>query len=313
MELFYKDPLEQILAEINTKNAATLKRDLTAADVLFTQVSSNDDTGVREIIVKAKPGADYYGSVKNPGVTYKRYVGDKLFVVTPRIWGQSGETYDVLVQRMAELYNLPPFTIEPAEGDTVNPYDFAKDLRTRVADDGGDGTWQSFTMQIQFRDDSIGYVGIFPIVVYNADRDLGKIIKNTALDGLTYPDDTGGTTGSLSTLTYPIEFDLPSISKEVLGVVGSSLSTDVSDATVKAIVDQILSYYEAGNIASFERADLESVIAGATVTESNLLGEGGVENTSNVVIVLSAVAAENAKFVGHLYIRDPSFEGGSGN
>lgn len=308
MELFYKDPLEQILAEINTKNSATLKRDLTAADVLFTQVSSNDDTGVREIIVKAKPGADYYGAVKNPGVTYKRYVGTKLFLVYPRIWGVSGETYDVMIQRTAELYNLPPFTIEPAEGDTVNPYDFGKEVRTQVADNGGDGSWQSFTMQLQFRDDSIGYVGIFPVIVYNADRDLGKIIKNTALDGLVYPDDTGGTTGSLSTLTYPIEFDLPSISKEVLGVVGASLSTDASDPTVTAIVDQIIAYYESGNIGNFERADLESVIAGATVTETNLLGEGGVENTSNVVIVLSAVTVAEAKFVGHLYIRDPSFD-----
>ena len=305
METFYKDPLVQILEEINAKNSATLKRELTENDIHLVQVTSNDDTGAREVMIRPKAGSEYYGVVKNPGVTYKRYVGQKLFVVQPRIWGLPGEAYDVLLQRVAQMYNLPPFTIEPAEGDLVNPYDFAKNVRTQKA---GDDNWTSFTVQAEFRGDSIGYVGIFPVVVYNANLDLGKIIKNVQLDGLMYPDNTQGLTGSLSTLTYPITFTLPSISKEVLGVVGGQLSTDVNDMTVKAIVDQILSYYESGNIGNFERTDIESVIAGATVTESNLMGDGGVENTTDVQIVLVAPTVANAKFIGHIYIRSPEFE-----
>lgn len=305
MQTFYKDPLVQILEEINAKNSATLKRELTASDIKLVQVSSNDETGAREVMIRPAAGSEYYGVVKNPGVTYNRYVGQKLFVVQPRIWGLPGESYDVLVQRMAQMYNLPPFTIEPAEGDLENPYDFGKDLRTRKADDT---EFHSFTMQIEFRGDSIGYTGIFPIIVFNANLDLGKIIKNVQLEGLMYPDNTGGLTGSLSTLTYPITFTLPSISKEVLGVVGAQLSTDVSDATVKAIVDQILSYYETSNISDFTRADIEAVIAGATVAESNLMGDGGVENTVDVQIVLTGTTVENAKFIGSIYIRSPEFE-----
>lgn len=306
MENFYKDPMVQILAEINAKNKSTLTRDLTAQDIILVPVSSNDETGEREVIVKPAAGSEYYGAVRKPGVTYKRYVGQKLFVVQPRIWGVEGESYDVLLQRVAETYNLPPFTIEPAAGDTVNPYDFAKEERTRKVEFSGG---VSAILQVQFRSDSVGYTNIFPVLVFNADLDLGRIIKNTALLGLRYPDDTEGKAGSMSTLTYPITFEFPSISKEVLAVKGASLSTDVSDATVKAIVDQIFSYYGEDNITDFQRSDIEEVVAGATVNQTNLLDAQGQPNNGDILIILDSTVVSGSKFIGQIYIRNPEFTG----
>lgn len=306
MENFYKDPMVQILAEINAKNKSTLTRDLTAQDIILVPVSSNAETGEREVIVKPAPGSEYYGAVRKPGVTYKRYVGQKLFVVQPRIWGVEGETYDVLLQRVAETYNLPPFTIEPAAGDSVNPYDFGKAERARKVEFSGG---VSAILQVEFRDDSVGYVNIFPVLVFNADLDLGRIIKNTALLGLRYPDDTEGKTGSMSTLTYPITFEFPSISKEVLGVKGAALSTDTSDATVKAIVDQIISYYGEDNITAFQRSDIEAVVAGSTVNETNVLDSQGQPNNGDILIILDAATVTDSKFIGQIYIRNPEFTG----
>lgn len=306
MENFYKDPMVQILAEINAKNKSTLTRDLTAQDIILVPVSSNAETGEREVIVKPAPGSEYYGAVRKPGVTYKRYVGQKLFVVQPRIWGVEGETYDVLLQRVAETYNLPPFTIEPAAGDSVNPYDFGKGERARKVEFSGG---VSAILQVEFRDDSVGYVNIFPVLVFNADLDLGRIIKNTALLGLRYPDDTEGKTGSMSTLTYPITFEFPSISKEVLGVKGAALSTDTSDATVKAIVDQIISYYGEDNITAFQRSDIEAVVAGSTVNETNVLDSQGQPNNGDILIILDAATVTDSKFIGQIYIRNPEFTG----
>lgn len=304
MENFYKDPMQQVLAEINANNKSTLTRDLTAQDIILVPVSSNDETGEREVIVKPAPGSVYYGAVRKPGVTYKRYVGQKLFVVQPRIWGDEGEGYDVLLQRVAETYNLPPFTIEPAAGDTVNPYDFSKEMRTRKVEFSGG---LSATLQIEFRADSVGYANIFPVLVFNTALDLGRIIKNTALLGLRYPDDTEGKTGSLSTLTYPVTFELPSISKEVLAVKGAQLSTDVSDQTVKAIVDDIIAYYGEDNITAFTRPEIEAVVAGATVNETNLLDSQGQPNNGDIQIVLDSTAVKDGKFIGQIYIRNPEF------
>lgn len=309
MENFYKDPMQQVLAEINAKNKSTLTRDLTAQDIILVPVSSNDDTGEREVIIKPAPGSEYYGAVRKPGVTYNRYVGQKLFVVQPRIWGEEGESYDVLLQRVAETYNLPPFSIEPAAGDAVNPYDFSKGERDRKVGFSG-GTFA--TLQVEFRSDSVGYAGIFPVLVFNAALDLGRIIKNTALLGLSYPDNTEGKTGSLSTLTYPIAFEFPSISKEVLALKGAMLSTDVSDATVKAIVDQIISYYGEDNITAFQRTDIEAVVAGSTVNETNVLDSQGQPNNGDILIILDAVTTEDSKFIGQIYIRNPVFDGDSG-
>lgn len=302
MELFFKDPIVQIIDELNAKNSTTLKRPLTVNDLTFTEVSSNEDTGAREVIARPASGAEYFGVIRNPGITYHRYVGTKMFVVQPRIWGVKGETYPDLIQRMAQLYNLPPFTIEPKAGDTTKPYDFGKEVHDQKIDQGDD--WLNFTMQISFHASSLGWVGMFPIVVYNAERDLGKIIKDTALDALAYPDDTEGSAGSMSTLTYPIEFELPASAQATLSTVGSKLASDVNDDTVKAIIDQILEYYEF-SIPSDARESLESTVPGSTVLTTNL-GDSAQTN-KQVVLQMTSPSGASPMFVGKIYLNNPSF------
>lgn len=304
MTTFYKDPLVQIIDELNAKNAATLARPLVPTDIKISEVSSDSETGARDVVVSAAPGSGFFGAIRNPDVTYKRYVGEKLFVTGARIWADPGDHADVVLQRFAQAYNLPPFTIEPAEGDTENPYDFDKSYRDKVPLPDG----YSAVFNPNFRNDSIGYVGGIQIDVYNSSSDLGKVMKEIQIGHLTYPDNTKGMTGSLSTLTYPIQFSLPASSKGVLGIVGEKLSTELTDPTVAAMIDQIFGYYENSNTNIFQRSDLEAVIPGATVAETNLIGDGGVENTEDVLIVLDAVVAENAKFTGQIIIRSPNFE-----
>lgn len=308
MELFFKDPIVQIIAELNEKNKDTLKRPLTVTDLEFTEVSSNEDTGSREVIARPASGAEYFGVIRNPGVKYRRYVGTRMFVVQPRIWGVNGETYPDLIKRMAKMYNLPEFTIEPKAGDKTKPYDFGKEVQSQKIDQGD--SWLSFTMQIQFNASSLGWVGIFPITVYNAERDLGKIIKDTQLDALAYPDDTKGEAGSMSTLTYPIEFELPASAQATLTTVGNKLASDKDDDTVKAIIDQIMEYYEftAGDDA---RASLESTVPGSEVIASNLAAT--TDTDKQVILKMVLPAGDTPMFIGNIYLNNPLFGASSGN
>lgn len=308
MAQFFKDPLVQIIEELNAKNSATLKRPLTVDDLVFTEVSSNEDTGAREVIAKPSGTTEYFGSIRNPGVTYKRYVGQRMFMVQPRIWGINGETYPALIARMAEMYNLPPFSIEPKAGDLTQPYDFDKSVQDQTINQSDD--WLNFVMQIQFRDDSIGWTGIFPITVYNAERDLGKIIRDTELDALIYPDDTKGAVGSMSTLTYPIEFELPGSAQAIMTTVGSALADDAEDEVVKAIIEQITEYYEFNDTEAVTTS-LKLTLPGSTVLSTNL-GDAD-EPQKQVVLQMKTVTDENVMYIGKIYLNNPSFGAVSGN
>lgn len=302
MSLFFKDPIVQIIDELNAKNVTTLKRPLAITDLLFTEVSSNSTTGAREVNAKPAPGAPYFGTIKHPGVTYKRYVGEKMFLVPPRVWAVAGESITDLINRFTTLYNLPAFTLEPSAGDTVNPYDLPKSYHGQTLQPLGD--WLTTTLTITFRADSLGWVGSIPITIYNSAKDLGKIINSTAQDSLVYPDNTLGATGSMASLTYPINFELPNTAQATLVTRGSKLSSSSTDDTVQAIINQILAFYEF-SAPEDVRTSLESTIPGSTVVTTNLADSA--QTDKQVILQMTSPSGPTPMFIGKIFINNPTF------
>lgn len=303
MTTFYKDPIVQIVEELNEKNKETLTRPLEITDLAFTEVSNNPATGEREVIARATTDASYYGTIRNPGVKYKRYLGHKLFTVSPRVTGKSGETYAAIANRLAEEYNLPPFKIQPSEGDTSDNYDLPYSLNTRTIDNED---WSSVEVTLVFEPNSIGYAGGITVNVYNADRDLSKLVVKRSLDGLVYPDNTKGETGSLSTLTYPVKWVLPTAARATLSEAEATLPAEASDPIIKEMIESIVNFYlleeeEAGPL----RTALAAVLPGAKVLTTDLAAEGVL--TGKEVVTIEAVAAEKATWVGTVYVRGPEF------
>lgn len=296
MDHFFERPIVQILKELNAKNASTLKRDLVEGDLVFTEVSSNPITGAREVNAAPASGTGYFGVLRDPGVTYNRYVGGLMFHIYPRVVVPAETTFVDIINKVAEIYNLPAFEIEPEAGDPTGTYDFGKEVHGRIYP-GGEG---EFTVQISADPRSIGWVGQFPIIVYDAAYDLGTIVTKRDLDALIYPDDTKGDTGSMSTLSYPVKFTLSSDAKVTLGTVGNKLSTDVDDPLVAALIAQIKEYYvNANDPTAINTIDL--IIPGSTVVISTLPATGETQ------VVLDTVVAEGASYIGKLYINNPVF------
>lgn len=305
MTTFYKDPLEQIIEELNQKNSDTLTRPLTAADLVFTEVKNNPATGDREVIAKAAQGAMYYGTIRNPGITYKRYLGHKLFAMAPRVTALTGDSHADIAIRLAEVYNLPPFKIQPSEDSTKQVYDLPFSLHSKTIE--GDD-WSSIEVTLIFEPDSIGYFGGITVNVYNAERDLAVIVANRALDSLTYPDNTNGEKGSLSTLTYPVTYTLSKPTLNVLAQQGQVVSSDENDPTADGIVDAIVNFYILdGSDESEMRAAMYKVVRGATVQRTNITPEGTTPEGQEGLVVLKPKADTAEVWVGDIYIRNPEF------
>lgn len=303
MTTFYKDPIVQIIEELNEKNKDTLTRPLEITDLAFTEVSNNPATGEREVIAHATSGASYYGTIRNPGVKYKRYLGHKLFTVAPRVTGKSGETYAAIANRLAEEYNLPPFKIQPSEGDTADNYDLPYSLNTRTIDNED---WSSVEVTLVFEPKSIGYAGGITVNVYNADRDLSKLVVKRSLDGLVYPDNTKGETGSLSTLTYPVKWAIPEAGRAILSEVGQTLPAEENDPIIVAMIDSIVNFYVLEDAeANTMSTALLSVLPGSKVLSTNLAATG--ELTGEEIITLEAKPADGVPWIGTVYIRGPEF------
>ncbi|WNT47111.1 virion structural protein [Salmonella phage SPLA10] len=303
MTTFYKDPIVQIVEELNEKNKDTLTRPLEINDLVFTEVSNNPTTGEREVIARAASWANYYGTIRNPGVKYKRYLGHKLFMVAPRVSGSTGDSYADIAMRLAEEYNLPPFKIQPSEDSTKQDYDLPFSLHSRTIDNED---WSSVEVTLVFEPTSIGYFGGVTVNVYNAERDLSQIVVNRSLDGLVYPDDTKGETGSLSTLTYPVKWAIPEAGRAILSEVGQTLPAEENDPIIVAMIDSIVNFYVLEDAeANTMSTALLSVLPGSKVLSTNLAATG--ELTGEEIITLEAKPADGVPWIGTVYIRGPEF------
>lgn len=300
MSLFFKDPIQQIVDELYEKNKGSLKAPLAITDLVLTEVSFNQSTGVREVNATPADSSKYFGAIKNPGVTYKRYSAEKMWLgVKPRVVVAQGATVLAVLTALSTAYNIPEFTVEPEAGDATKPYDFPKEIRTQTVD-FADLALKVLTLN--FKANSIGWYGVLTINCYDAAKNLSTIIKNPNLNGLIYPDNTEGKVGSLSTLTYPINFKLPTASKTLLGTKGGTLGADKTDPLVAAIINDIMDYYTFDDPTAV-RASLEKNVPGSTVLETNLAD--GVQPPVQVIIQTKTVAGTT--FVGNIILNNPAF------
>lgn len=286
-ELFYQQPAQQINAELNELNKATLKSPLKGTDYTINGISVINETGLREVSLKATEGSRFYGTVKNPGVKYTRYILNKLFVQPPVVYVPGEITLKEALLILAEQYNLPPFTFASTDQDIgEGPVDFPFDYSERIIlKDKAVGAKE--VIEIEPTPISIGYMGTINVTFINRGVSLDKIITERGLNGLTYPDATEGKIGSLSLLTWPVEYKLSRADLNRLCLVGSELKGYDEDTLSKDIVDSILNYYREGleDEVGF-KSKLVQEVSGLKVTETNLDAEGnptGVEGATPYV------------------------------
>lgn len=300
MVLFFKDPLIQVIDELNEKNKATLAEPFKPSDLTFSEASFSTVTGVRQVIARPTQGSKFFGAIKDPGITYTRYNAAKMWLGTiPKVVVSQSDNYATILDALTTAYCLPPFSIEPAAGDATKPYDFAKEVHNETIDFGGTPTKD---ITVSFRADSFGWYGNLTIRCYDRSRNVASLISTYDLEGLKYPDDTLGMNGSMSTLTYSVPFELPQSSYELLGRVGAVLP-NAADPLVVKIVDCIMGHYSFEDVAA-TRASLLASVAGSVVTSTNLT----VEGATPIQITIASKKHAGALFVGNLVINNPVFK-----
>lgn len=300
MVLFFKDPLIQVIDELNEKNKTTLAEPFKPSDLTFTEASFSTVTGVRQVIARPTQGSKFFGAIKDPGITYTRYNAAKMWLgMIPKVVVSQSDDYATILNALTTAYCLPPFSIEPSAGDATKPYDFAKEVRNETIDFGGAPTKD---ITVSFRADSFGWYGNLIIRCFDRSRNVAALISGYDLEGLKYPDDTQGLNGSMSTLTYPVAFELPQSSYELLGRVGAVLPI-ATDPLVVAIVDCIMAHYTFEDVTA-TRAALVASIAGSVVTSTNLT----VEGANPIQITIASKNHAGAMFVGNVVINNPVFK-----
>lgn len=299
MGTFFEPPMVQLVKEINDKNKSTLTRALTASDFRIRQLAHNAVTGIRTVKLIATPESGLFGAVNNPGVTYERYSCATMWHIPPRVLVADGVLVTDVLNELSRTYNIPNFTVEPAVGDIVNPYDFPKEIIGTTVQFNGES---SVTIELPVRSDSVGWYGPFRITCWNSAVDLGKLIPDANLIGLRYPDDTEGEDGSLSTLTFPVKFvDLPVTLAPVFMAVNNRLPADPENADIQELVKRITDHY--GELGTdIDADDLSLTVAGAVVISTNLTDSTATEKQ----VILETVPVDGSIYKGRLYINRPT-------
>lgn len=302
-------PEEQILFELMEKNYTTMADVLIPGTFTYTEVKAVNEEGKREIQIKAKESSKYTGEIKDPGVTYQRYDWGKLFIMTPSMNAEIGETYEVILNRFCELHGVPKFRFHEAFEDAGEWADFSKEDKSKVLEGPVDQTG-FISFELNFLPESLGYTGTLKIRISTRSFDLNKAFLNRNLNGLVYPKESTADKSSLEVLSYPVTFMVEQDDLVRFGTIGTVLGSMDTDNLTNTLVMSVIDHYKnAGDLRGEMTMDeligeMRDVFDGAKITNQHFNSNTG-EPTDGFddLATITPKADASTKFTGQIIVR----------